>query len=73
MFVAYSLYKRIAQDQSVEDWVKTRYKLMINYVFFILIPATLLIFTLSQTDIFTLSSINSNGFVCAPIYRMGGA
>ena len=56
LLVAYSSYKQIAQDILVEDWVKTRYKLMIYYSFLILIPATLLIFSTSQIDIYVLTA-----------------
>ncbi|MHA2295946.1 MAG: hypothetical protein ACXAEU_03585 [Candidatus Hodarchaeales archaeon] len=52
--VAYTSYKRIAPNRSVEDWIKARYRLMIYYAVFILIPVTLLIFSTSQEDMFTI-------------------
>ena len=56
LFVAYTSYKKLSGNSAIEDWVKARYRLMIYYAVLIIVPATLLIFSASQTDVVTITA-----------------
>jgi hypothetical protein len=43
LVAAYQAYSRLAGDATVEDWIKSRYRYMIVYCIFLLIPGIILI------------------------------